>query len=78
MFINSLPTDRRALLSERLEQATERERPLTTGKRAERTKRDFRCRICHSAIGQASCLICARRRSFTGEALHDDKKRLWS
>ena len=28
---NSLPTGRRALLSERLEQATERERQLTTG-----------------------------------------------
>ena len=45
--------------------ATERERNLTTGKRAERTKLDFRCPICRSAIGQASCLICARRRQLT-------------
>ena len=37
--------------------ATEQERQLTTGKRAERTKRDFRCPICLSAIYQASCLI---------------------
>ena len=42
--------------------ATGRERQLTTGKRAERTKHDFRCPICRSAIGQASCLICPRRR----------------
>ena len=35
------------------------ERHLTTGKRAERTKLDFRCPICRSASGQASCLICA-------------------
>jgi len=35
--------------------ATERERHLTTGKLAERTKLDFRCSICRSAIGQASC-----------------------
>ena len=41
--------------------ATGRERQLTKGKRAERTKHDFRCSICRSAIGQASCLICARR-----------------
>ena len=34
--------------------ATERERQLTAGKRAERTKRDFRCPICRSAIGQAT------------------------
>ena len=45
--------------------ATGRERHLTTGKRAERTKHDFRCSICRSAIGQASCLICARRRQLT-------------
>ena len=45
--------------------ATERERHLTTGKRAERTKLDFRCPICRSAIGQASCLICARRCQLT-------------
>ena len=45
--------------------AKERERHLTTGKRAERTKLDFRCPICRSAIGQASCLICARRRQPT-------------
>ena len=31
----------------------ERERHLTTGKRAERTKLDFRFPICHSANGQA-------------------------
>ena len=34
--------------------ATERERQLTAGKRAETTKRDFRCPICRSAIGQAT------------------------
>ena len=45
--------------------ATERERHLTTGKRAKTTKLDFRCPICRSAIGQASCLICARRRQLT-------------
>ena len=45
--------------------ATERERHLTTGKRAERTKLDFRSPIGHSAIGQASCLICARCRQPT-------------
>ena len=45
--------------------ATARERHLTTGKRAERTKLDFWCPICRSAIGQASCLICARRRQLT-------------
>ena len=45
--------------------ATGRERQLTTGKRAERTKHDFRSPICRSAIGQASCLICARRRLMT-------------
>ena len=44
------------------DKATERERQLTTGERAERTKRDSRCPICRSAIGQASSLICARRR----------------
>ena len=41
---------------------TERERHLTTGKRAERTKLEFRCPICRSAIGQAICLIYARSR----------------
>ena len=41
--------------------ATERERYLTTGKRAETTKLDFRCPLCRSATGQASCLICGRR-----------------
>ena len=45
--------------------ATERERHLTTGKRAERTKLDFRCPICRSAIGKACCLICARCRQLT-------------
>ena len=33
---------------------------MTTGKRADRTKHDFRCPICRSTIDQASCLICAR------------------
>ena len=33
--------------------ATGWERQLTTGKRTERTKHDFRCPICRSAIGQA-------------------------
>ena len=42
--------------------ATERLRQLSTGKGAERTKRDFRCSICRSAIGQDDVLICARRR----------------
>ena len=45
--------------------ATERERHLTTGTRAERTKRDFWCPICRSAISQASCLTCARTRQLT-------------
>ena len=45
--------------------ATGRERQLTTGKRAERTKHDFRCSICRSAIGQGSCLICTRHRRLT-------------
>ena len=45
-----------------IELATERLRQLTTGKRAERTKRDLRCSICRSAIGQDVFLICARRR----------------
>ena len=49
--------------------ATEGERHLTTGKRAERTKLDFRCPICRSAIGQASCLICARNRQLTFHVL---------
>ena len=31
-----------------------------TGTYAERTKRNFRNPICHSAIGKASCLIWAR------------------
>ena len=39
-----------------------RERQLATGKRAGRTKHDFRRPICRSAIGQAIWLICARRR----------------
>ena len=38
---------------------------MTTGKRAEKTKRDFWCPIFRSAIGQATCLICARRRQLT-------------
>ena len=42
--------------------ATEWECQVTTGKRAERTKRDFRCSICRSAIGKASCSICTHRR----------------
>ena len=45
--------------------ATEQERHLTTGTRADRTKRDFRCSICRTAIGQASCLTCARSRQVT-------------
>ena len=44
---------------------TEQEHLLTTGKRAERTKRVFRCAIYPSVIGQATCLICARRRQLT-------------
>ena len=46
--------------SEYADLATEQGRHLTTGKRAERTKLDLRRPICRSAIGQASCLICAR------------------
>ena len=38
---------------------------LTTGKRAERTKLDFRCPICRTAIGQASYLTWASRRQPT-------------
>ena len=38
--------------------ATGRERQSATGKRSKRTKHDFRCPICPSAICQASCLIC--------------------
>ena len=49
--------------------ATGRERHLTTGKRAERTKHDFRCSICCSAIGQNSCLICARRRQLASRSV---------
>ena len=45
--------------------ATEGERQLRAGKSAERTKRNFRCPICCSAIDHASCLICARRRQLT-------------
>ena len=40
--------------------ARERELHLTTVKRVERTNLDFRCPICHTAIGQASYLVCAR------------------
>ena len=43
----------------------EQERQLTTGKRVERTELDFRCPVYRFAIGQASCLICARRRQLT-------------
>ena len=35
------------------------------GKARGRTKLDFRCPICCSAIGQASCLICERRLQLT-------------
>ena len=45
--------------------ATGRDHQLTTGKRAERTKHDFRCPICRSAIGQTSCSICPLRRQLT-------------
>ena len=38
---------------------------LATGERSERTELDFRAPICRSAIGQASCLICARSRTLT-------------
>ena len=41
------------------------EHQLTMGKRAERTQRDFQWAISCSAIGQASCLIWARRRQLT-------------
>ena len=41
--------------------ATERERYLTTGKRAKRTKLDFRCPICRSAIGQAKTFLSDAR-----------------
>ena len=45
--------------------ATERELHFTTGKRAKRSKLDFRFPISRSAIGQAICLICTRRRQMT-------------
>ena len=48
-------------INQKADLATGRELRLTTGKRAERTKHDFRCPICCSAIGQVSCLIFARR-----------------
>ena len=51
--------------SNKADLATERERHMTTGKRAKTTKLDFRCSICRSAIGQTSCLICACRRQLT-------------
>ena len=38
---------------------------MTTGRRAKKTKRDFRCPICRSFIGQGSCLICAPRSPLT-------------
>ena len=41
--------------------ATERERHLKTGKRAKRTKLDFRCPICRSAIGQAKTSLSDAR-----------------
>ena len=44
---------------------TELERHLMTGKPADRAKLNFRCPVCRSAISQASCLICARRRQLT-------------
>ena len=41
----------------RADLATERKRHLTTGKRAERTKLDFRCPICRSAIGELKTAV---------------------
>ena len=43
--------------------ATERERHLTTRKRAKRTKFDFRCPICCSAIGQAKTSLSDARQA---------------
>ena len=40
---------------------TERERHLTTGKCAKRTKLDFRCPICRTAIGQAKTSLSDAR-----------------
>ena len=65
MYENKTKFDRNSFLEYWADLATEWERHLTTGKRAERTKLDFRCPIYHSAIGQASYLICARRRQLT-------------
>ena len=48
--------------------ATGRERQLTTGKRAERTKHDFRCSIYRSAIGHAS-RFSGRKRGFASNLL---------
>ena len=48
-----------ALVSYWADLATERERHLTTGKRAERTNLDVPRPLCHSASGQASYLVCA-------------------
>ena len=45
--------------------ATERERHLTTGKRAKTTLLYFRCPICRSAIGQAPRLFDLRAPSST-------------
>ena len=45
--------------------ATGRECQLVTGKRTERTKHDFWCSICCSAVGQASCLIYVCRHQLT-------------
>ena len=42
---------------------TERERHLTTGKRAKKTKLDFRCPMCCSAIGQAKTSLSDARQS---------------
>ena len=49
------------LCSRVLHRLSYRERYLTTGKRAKRTKLDFRCPICRSAIGQAKTSLSDAR-----------------
>ena len=54
------------VVHEQSDLATERERRLTTGRRAERADRDFRCPICCCAFGQAGFFISERLRHCDG------------
>ena len=60
------PQSSLGFLFNQVDLATEWERQLTMGKRAKRTAGDFLSPICRSAIGQASCLICASLRQLRG------------